>query len=328
MKRIIWLLAALMATSLVACGDDDDDGGNEPVPGFPKPAGTVTVNFKVDDSANKVWKAGEIEWKGTVQFDPATRIGTFDGSWLAEDPGWAILYDDGPWDVGPNFGHEPSGAVAGDHVWGVTVFIAPPAATDADTCNTPAGTTGCTKYSYGLRDATNPDRANGGWIWVGSNGSFNIAAGQTGTVNAPGLTFPANGTKDLKLVLDVNALLPAAGATPPFDTVKVKGSAWGWSLKDGFDDGTHLDATAGDGKYTFVLSDVIDSTMPPYPGLLKTGDQPEFVWELDGVEYKNGPDAPLEGNAAQVKTGTTWADVTVVQVTGGLGGKNTAVVVP
>jgi hypothetical protein len=74
----------------------------------------VAVNFTVDDTANKVYQAGYLQWKGSFVYNPTTRIITFDDTWA--DP-LIPLYDDGPWKSG---GHEPVGAVAGDHKWGVT----------------------------------------------------------------------------------------------------------------------------------------------------------------------------------------------------------------
>lgn len=322
MKRFTWIIAALLATAtFVACGDDDkkDDGDTG---GFAQPAGTVVVNFTVDDSANKDWKANELEWKGQLQFDPTTRMGSYNSDWLAEAPGWAKLYDDGPWNQGTPPGHEPIGAVAGDNKWGVAVFMTPPAA------GQPAIT-----VNYGLRDATNADRANGGWVWLGSNpGSFTVNPGATGSINAPGQTFPAKGNVDMKLVIDKNAI---AVTDPPFTTtvIKVKGSAWGWSDKNTYDDGAaggHGDDVAGDGKFTFILSQNISTTTPPYPGLLKTGDKPEWVYVLDGVEYKVGGDASPTGVKAYVKAGaaTTWTEVAVSQTAGGPFGKNTIITVP
>ena len=108
MKKLTLLAAVLLSMSLVACGGDDDDDNDNP--GFQQPAGTVAVNFVVDDTANKVWKSEELEWKGEVNYDPETRIATRDSTWLAGT--WAKLYDDGPWNQG---GHEPIGSAANDH---------------------------------------------------------------------------------------------------------------------------------------------------------------------------------------------------------------------
>jgi len=310
--RLLTLMASLaLAASLAACGDSSDPAPTPPA-GFTQPAGTVPVNFSIDDSLNQVWKAGELEWKGQVQYNPTTRIGTYNADWNAASPGWAVLYDDGPWTTG---GHEPIGSTAGDHKWGVTAFIAPPA-------------TGTQEFGYGLRDATNADRANGGWVWIGNAGTFSIAAGATAAVNFPGIQFPAHGTIDMRLVINANGL---ATNTPPFETttVTVKGSAWAWGDKTCYDDGTHGDATAGDGLYTFTLSQGISTTTPPYPGLLASGQVAEFVFTLTGVEYKIGSDASSTGVTAFTKTTTgAWTAATVTSVTGGLGGTNTAITAP
>lgn len=302
MRLMNWTLAALLAGSLVACGDDDDGGSPDANAGtgFTQPANTVVVNFVVDDSVNKDWKAGELEWKGQFQFDPATRIATFSSDWLAQTPGWAKLYDDGPWNTGTaaTAGHEPKGSVAGDNKWGVAVFVQKPAA-GADLT-----------VGYGLRDATNPDRENGGWVWLGASaGSITITSTST-EINAPGQTFPAKGTTDLKLVIDKNNI--EAGFTT--NTIKVKGSGWGWSEKDMFDDGTNGDDTAADGKYTFVVSQGISRTTPPYPGLFKTGDKPEWVFVLGGTEYKNSAKESLKTGVTAFTKAMSAASFTAVTV--------------
>ena len=305
-------LACGSCTGGLSCGTGSS-GSVANVCGFAQPAGTVAVDFSVDDTANQQWKSEELEWKGAMLFDTTTRKITFDSNWAGP---WAKLYDDGPWNRG---GHEPANAVAGDHKLGVTVFVAPPA-------------TGSQAYEYGLRDATNPDPQNGGWVWVGSNGSFTVNAGATAAITAQGLTFPAHGTVDLKLTIDINNL--AAGT---YDTsrVAVKGSAWGWSEVDLLDDGTKGDATAGDGIYTYVLSQNLDQTHPPYPGLLKSGDRPEFIFVFgtapNSKEYKTNSIADTQGVTAGTKA-TGAADFTNqnLQLTGGtgLGSGNTFIEVP
>lgn len=124
MKRISILLAVAASLTLAACGSSSSD----PVDlGFPQPAGTVAINFSVDDSVNGVFAAGELQWKGSMIYDAATRKITEDATWGGP---FAPLYDDGPWNVTNATtglpGHEPATAVAGDKKWGVTVFMAPP----------------------------------------------------------------------------------------------------------------------------------------------------------------------------------------------------------
>lgn len=119
--------------------------------------GTVAVNFSVDDRANRVCRAGDLKWKGSFLFDEQTRLLAFDPTWSGAAPGapsvsgWPTLYDDGPWTEG---GHEPVGARAGDHVWGVTAFVTPP-------------TFGIDGYEYGLIDTLYETTLGNGWIWKG-----------------------------------------------------------------------------------------------------------------------------------------------------------------
>ncbi|HTS82492.1 MAG TPA: choice-of-anchor X domain-containing protein [Myxococcaceae bacterium] len=297
------------ATGL-ACGTGSNNSVAN-VCGFAQPAGTVPVNFEVDDTANKNWKSTELAWKGSMLFDSTTRIITMDSTWGGP---WALLYDDGPWNTG---GHEPIGAVANDHKLGVTVFVKPPTTGTGDV------------YSYGLNDATNPDQINSGWVWIGNNGSFTVAPGATAAVTAAGMAFPAHGTIDLQLIIDTNAL-----ATGTWDTskVEVKGSAWGWNSSTLLDDGTKGDATSGDGKYTYVMSAELNQSAPPYPGLLKSGDQPQFIFVFNGVEYKDGTG---NANTAGVTAGTKASGASsftpaTIQITGGtgLGSGNTYITVP
>src|SRR5437870_6132320 len=108
-------LFVLGIAALAACGGEDKK------PTFTKPAGTVAVNFSVDDTANKVFAAGDLKWKGSMIYDTATNKVTKDDTWGGP---YATLFDDGPW---TNGGHEPDGATKGDNIWGVTVFVTPPA---------------------------------------------------------------------------------------------------------------------------------------------------------------------------------------------------------
>ncbi len=307
MKILKTMSAVALAAALAACGGSSDPAP-PPVVGFTQPAGTVAVNFTVDDTANGTWKTNELEWKGQVNFDATTRIATKDATWLGGT--WAKLYDDGPWNANNATtgqpGHEPAGSVAGDHRLGITVFVAPPA-------------TGTLAFEYGLRDATNADRANGGWVWSGPNGTFSVAAGATAAVTAPGITFPAKGAIDLQLTLDTSQLLTAFSYTAGTTVIKVKGSAWGWSEVTLLDNGTKGDVTAADGIFTLVLSQNINTAAPPYPGLLKTGDRAEFVWVIDGVEYKDAAGAASpQGAAGATKTGAAaWAPQTVQLTTTG-----------
>lgn len=238
---------------------------------FVPPAGTVAVNFSVDDRANRVYRAGDLKWKGSFLLDPATRLLTFDPTWSGggDRSGWPTLHDDGPWTRG---GHEPVGARAGDHVWGVTVFVAPPS-------------DGATTFEYGLIDESYEARLGNGWMWKGPNGTFSVEAGASAAIDAAGMTFPRFGWNDLFLRLDGTAL----GATH-VDIVwdlayaTVKSSVWGW--------GEIPLTSLGHGKYAFLLSPHVGpGRLLPHTGLLNPGDVAEFVFVLGTqygpVEYKD-----------------------------------------
>jgi len=268
------------------------------------PACTVPVNFIVDDSANLVFADGEMQWKGSMKYDPLTRIVYKDSSWSGP---FAPLYDDGAWDdpVLANRGHEPRGQVKGDHIFGATVFVYPP-------------DTGTESYEYGLIDHPFGD----GWMWPpGPNGGYVVAAGATLPVNATGLTLAAFGTVDLKLTINVAAL--AAGFTMPTITtpVQVKGSAWSWNDIPIYDDATHGDDVASDGIYTFVLSQFVGPGKLLYhSGLLNSGVIAQFVFAFgpghlgdpDYTEYKVSSTPPITGVTAYTgPAGGPWVAATI-----------------
>jgi hypothetical protein len=280
MKQLKMLGLAALAVTAAACGSSSDPGPT-PTPPFPQPTGTVAVNFSVDDSANKVYTAGQLQWKGAMLYDSTTRKITKDSNWGGP---FATLYDDGPWSAG---GHEPADAVAGDNKWGITVFVTPPA-------------TGSDLYEYGLIDHAFGD----GWIWVGTNGSFTIAAAATAAVNAPGLTLPKFGTTDMQITIDKTALAPGTWDT---STVKVKGSAWGWQ---------EITLTPSGNTYTFTLSNVVGAGKPLYhTGLLNSNDKPEFIFVFGtNTEYKDGAGNGLFTGvtaATKASTATTWSTATI-----------------
>jgi hypothetical protein len=363
MKKL-WLLAALGASALLAacgssnectkktcsglsasCGSPSDgcggtlscgtcasglacgDGNNNSVAyvcGFAQPAGTVPVDFKVDDSVNKLYKDAELDWKGSFgKPDGGARVVTFDSSWQGGGTAavYPKLYDDGPWNKG---GHEPIGATAGDHILGVTIFVAPPA-------------TGKLDFGYGLQDAVynqtwttiagageTPD----GWMWPGgtANGAFSVLSTSPTTtpVNAGNFTVRAGGDRDIKFVIDSNAL-----ATGTWDKSKIqlKSNAWYWGTVTLVDDGTKYgDDTASDGKYTFVLSTVVPTPFV-HNSLLHQNDKIEFIFQFKGVEYKDsGGSANTAGVTVYTRTGTsgTFAPTTVTVNSS----KNTEVTIP
>lgn len=311
MRKLSILAALALGLGIAACGSSDD-----PAPvGFAQPAGTVAVNFSVDDTANKVFAAGELKWKGSMLYDTTTRKITFDGTWSGGTGlQWAPLYDDGPWNQNNATtgqpGHEPAGSVAGDNRWGVTVFATPPA-------------TGSQTYEYGLIDVLYETNFGNGWIWRGSNGTFTVNAGATAAINAPGLTLLPFGTTNMRLMVDTNGL--GAGTWVP--PVAVKGSAWAWGEITLLDDGTKGDMTVGDGIYTFELSQYVGAgSARPHTGLLSTGDTPEFIFVFNGVEYKDaGGVAEQTGvSAATMPSGGAWTPATV----GIAGNNNTFITVP
>jgi hypothetical protein len=280
MKLLKMLSLAVFAVAASACGSSSDSTPTPP-PGFTQPAGTVAVSFSVDDTANKVFTAGQLQWKGSMIYDSTTRKVTKDSTWGGP---WATLYDDGPWTAG---GHEGPGSVAGDNKWGVTVFVTPPA-TATDT------------YEYGLINTLYEKNFGNGWIWTGSNGTFTVAAGSTAPTTAPGTSLAAFGTTDLQIVMNIANL--AAGTWDTSTGVKVKGSAWAWSEQPM--------ATTGTGVYTFTLSGVVGAGKPlSLSGLLKTGDKPEFIFVFNGKEYKDANKIGLTTGAViatKASGSSTW----------------------
>jgi hypothetical protein len=303
MKRLVVLFAATAALSLSACGSSSSSP--PPVTPFPRPTGYVAVTFQVDDTANKVFANNELGWKGQMSFAETNRIVTVDDTWTGP---FANLYDDGPWDAG---GHEAPGEVAGDHKFGAVVFVKPPTA---------AGTN--TTISYGLQDNVYQTNYGNGWNWpYSSNGSFVVFAGQTADVTAQKAVLPAFGTIHFKLELDTNALTPPdGGGTWNLSKVAVKGTATTWAEVNVLSSGVG-------GVYNLDLATVVGAGKTFYhSGLLKSGDKPEWVWVLNGVEYKAGGTAATGGVKAYTRANTTaaWAEQTV----GIAANNNTYITVP
>jgi hypothetical protein len=237
--------------------------------------GTAAVNFSVDDRINRVYQQGDLQWKGS--FAMASDYAT--SRKVVPDPTWAgpfpVLYDDGPW---PQGGHEPIGSLAGDHVWGLTLFVTTPA-------------TGSDAYSYGLVDVSSP--YNGVWLWQGASGTFSVASTQDlmQPIIAQGMSFPAFGTTDVRITLDTASL---ASGTWDTTTVGVKSSVTSWNILTLTNDGA--------GKYTFTLSSVVGTGKPyPHNGLAASGDALQFVFVLGGVEYKTDGNASTLGVTAYTK---------------------------
>lgn len=274
---------------------------------FKQPTGTVAVSFTVDDTANKVYAQGDLEWKGSMIYDPVARTATKDAMWTGP---WAKLWDDGPY-TPPTCGHEPANATKGDNKWGVTIFVKPPAM-------------GTDTFEYGLIDRVYEDAYGNGWIWKGSNGTFAVPSGSTTAVTAAGLTLVKFGTTDIQLTLDTKNL----DKVKPWDTtfVGVKGNSWAWGVQQMTVDGT--------GKAVFTLGANIGATGTfKHTGLLNSGDKPEFIFVLGpakatALEYKDAGGNPLlTGVSAAVKASgaSSWSPVTVM---GGANKANTYITVP
>jgi hypothetical protein len=250
----------------------DGDDADEPEP-FP-PANHTEVTFTIDDTTNRTYTAEDgLAWKGSFSYDARRRVVTFDGAWGGPYP---LVWDDGPWDAG---GHEPRGSVAGDHIWGVSVWV-------------PVGEA-AQEFEYGaVRGSI--DGSDGQWIWSGANGRFTVPADFPTTVNAAGLRISAIGTVDLRFTIDVSdagARLAPEYQGVAYDRVAILSSIWGWSTVEMRDDGEGADAVAADGIYSLALSEVVG----PHDGLAFVGDAVEFVFVLNASEYKPGGVPGVDG---------------------------------
>lgn len=227
------------------------------------PPGAVLLNFSIDDTANRTYDASDgLAWKGSFNFDAATRELTYDPAWRGP---YAVLFDDGPW---PEGGHEPRGAMAGDGIWGITAWTERPAASIT--------------LEYGaIRGSV--DGSDGEWIWIGSNGTVDIEP-DSEEVTAPGLTIPAFGTIDIRWELDLPSIDSSFGNWTTLSTVAIRTSVGGFREIAMVDDGTAGDQTAGDDVYTMLLSE----NLGKHEGLRKLGEVIDFMFVLDGIEYRVG----------------------------------------
>jgi len=265
----------------------------------------------VDDTANLVYGEGDLRWTGTLKYVESTRVVTFDSTGNGPFP---LLWDDGPWEDG---GHEPAGAVAGDHRFGITVFVAPPALT----------ATSELVFGHGVEDASYaafpPDGFGSGHLWTGPEDEFVIGPGATEDLVLADLVLPAFGTTDLKLVLDTAGLAPGS-----WDTSRVYaiGSAWPWSSVRLLDDGLLGDDAAGDGKYTLVLSEYVGASHPfAHSGLPGSGAAVDFGFVLREDDYRDGG---AVGLTAGVSAFTRAAGGALVPATVTVVGMETQVIVP
>lgn len=305
-----------LAAGPVACGDSSGGGhdagpdadagsdGGDSSATFVKPEGYASVTFFVDDTANQTYGSADLEWKGSFIYDPATNIITYDATWAGEVGPYPPLYDDGPIAEG---GHEMPGAQAGDHIFSVEVYVK--AESDREQ-----------EFQYGtINEFDN-------WIWEGPNGEFVLPAGSTSRIDAPGYVIPGFGTYDLIVSLDTSQLNEAfLPFDPQSQKVYLKGSMNSWDARQLLDDGQRGDATAGDGIYTYHHAE----NLGPHDGLLFAGQHVQFVFMLDGLEYKR-IDALADGVEAMTNCAgpDSWEVVPVVMEPESRGRiKNTAVVV-
>jgi hypothetical protein len=255
-------------------GDGDGDGGGgDGNATFVKPEGYASVTFFVDDTANRTYQSGQIQWKGSLVYQPQTNIIEHDPTWAGEQGPYPVLYDDGPIADG---GHERPGATAGDHIFSVEVYVK--AAEDFET-----------RFQYGaINEWSN-------WIWEGENGEFVLPAGSTGIIEAQGYYIHAFGTYDLIVTLDSAQLnddfLPF---DPAVDKVYLKGSMNSWAPRQLLDNGEKSDQAAGDGVYTYHHAE----NLGDHDGMLYAGQHVQFVFMLNQLEYKR-IDALSDGVSAQ-----------------------------
>lgn len=161
-----WINGVEIQTVDIAAGEEGSVTAPSAALHFTPPAAHALVEFSIDDSAGQTYSGG-LAWKGSFSFNAATRVMTWDGSWMGP---YVMLWDDGPWNEG---GHEMTGATAGDHVWSVAVWIS-------------NSTT--RQIEYGAISGST-DGSDGDWIWQGSNGVVTVSAGATGPITATGLVL-------------------------------------------------------------------------------------------------------------------------------------------
>ncbi len=340
----------VLVLGLAACSGDDDVRDSRPVdetandtgpvvepdpnpevgtvdcdPGVPfvldEPAvcrGFVAVNFRIDDSANRQFTAGDyLAWMGGFRFDAETRIMDTVTQWSEPFP---LVWDDGPWTTGE---HEPADATADDAVWGVTAFF------DLAAANQDPQT-----IEYGAIRNSDPSGSYGQWIWSRSfdgNGSFEVGSADDGQqVDATTLHLPAYGDVDVRISIDsaaVQALDRDDNGQPDFPTwdpadgIRIKSSRWDW---------IEAPATANldNSQHTLVLSDLVDADVLK-TGLMESGTTLQFIVVLvvndGGLEYRDGPLGILEGVSAELSVaGGPWMPASLATLDSG----NAIVLVP
>lgn len=277
-------------------GTSGTDGGGEGVIGdnaspgdqgtngtWKPPAGMAAMSFSVDDSANKTYKAGQLLWNGSFQYDKATNTVVYSSAWQPTDGPFPPLYDDGPIDQG---GHEPIGAKAGDNIWGVVVFVKPDTKQDLE-------------FEYGLINDNNH------WLWEGSNGLVTIKKGASELVQAQGIKLAAHGNINIKISLDISKLQKDFAVEDPKNPplIFLKGTMTNWAHIQIQDKGKRGDEKEGDGILTFVQNQNLDYS--PHFGLLQHSRHVQFVFQFNSVtgrEYKDVDDNALADGVQ------AWAD--------------------
>lgn len=293
-------------------GDGGDGGGKTDTTGDTSGGGFVWLAFEVDDSANKTFADGEIKWTGSFAWDEKTNTIVHATSWLPDEGPYPPLWDDGPLSQG---GHEREGATKGDHVFSTQVKLV----TDKDYT-----------FEYGALNELDY------WMWVGPNGKFEVKAGQSGTVQVPGLKLSKFGQVDIKITLDT-AQLNKAYSKWSTKTHKffVKGTMNQWTPVQLLDDGNKGDDKADDGVLTYVHG----KNLGKHDGLVSPSDEVQFIFVATqgdtepeaGLEYKGSTAAYKDGVSAWASTGTagSWVSVPVVLAKDSKGKfENTALVVP
>ncbi len=293
------------------------DSGGPPAGGWVRPQDSTAVRFCMDDSANQTYESGQVLWTGSWIWNAADNTITYTSSWLPEEGPYPPLYDDGPFSAG---GHEPEGAVAGDHVFCGEVWVMPDPVEPL-------------LFEYGVLDELK------NWIWIGPNGQFTVEPGDPATMMVDPLILPPFGTFDLKVTLDLAYLHEEfAGTTADEYDIFIKGTMNSWFPAQLLDDGEFGDAAAGDGVFTYVHSNYLGS----HNGRLLAGQEAQFVFvfalrELgegpeSGLEYKVAGDAVPDGVTAYsdfpAAGGGVWVEELIIQAQDSRGNTmNTAVLI-
>ncbi|MFT7622916.1 MAG: hypothetical protein ACI9WU_002091 [Myxococcota bacterium] len=257
-------------------GSSDTGGTTNNNARWEQPGDTVALTMFADDRANQTYADGQIQWTGSFAWDAESNTSEFISSWLPGDRVWPTLWDDGPISEG---GHEAEGQVAGDSIFSTEIFF-----------RSPEGNT----IEYGLLNEF------ASWIWVGTNGTLDVAAGATGRVDAGGVAFPKFGDREVRLELELAGLhADFATIAPDAFDIYVKGTMNSWTAVQILDNGKKGDAAADDGIFTYLHS----TKLGLHDGLAAPGQHVQFVFVFalkgfsadEGLEYKSGADAVADG---------------------------------